>query len=114
MAMHQHCRSECARETTPTSNYCYPPIRFGHDVKIVHFIGPIKPWQHRYLSEVDTVILHPGTYASQNAAQDYIKRWWQVFTAAQKVSVVKGEVYLKWNNLQPERIRREGISTLSM
>ncbi len=59
--------------------------RFGHDTKIIHFIGSIKPWQHRYLKDVDAVILYPGTYAAQNAAQDYIRRWWQVYTSLEQV-----------------------------
>ena len=60
------------------------PHRFGHNIKIIHFIGSIKPWQHRYLKEVDAVILQPGTYAAQNAAQDYIRRWWQVYTSLEQ------------------------------
>ena len=60
----------------------YPPThRFGRNAKIIHFIGPVKPWQHRYLPEMDSVILYPGTYSSQHAALDFIKRWWQVYTS---------------------------------
>lgn len=55
----------------------------------MHFIGAVKPWQHRYLQEVDAVILHPGSYSAQNVAQDYIKRWWQVYTSLEKVGVNK-------------------------
>jgi len=60
-------------------------IRFGKDAKIVHFIGPVKPWQHQYLSAKDTVILSPGTYSSQIAAQDFIRRWWQVYCSTEQV-----------------------------
>lgn len=60
-------------------------FRFGRSIKIVHFIGSIKPWQHRYLPAVDAVILYPGTYAAQNAAHDYIKRWWQVYSSLEEV-----------------------------
>ena len=59
-------------------------------MKIIHFIGSIKPWQHRYLRELDSVILYPGTYSSQNVAQDYIKRWWQVYTSLEQVGGVRG------------------------
>ena len=53
----------------------------------VHFLGPVKPWQHQYLSTEDTVILSPGTYSSQIAAQDFIRRWWQdeVYCSAEQV-----------------------------
>ena len=54
-------------------------------MKIIHFIGAVKPWQHRYLRDVDAVILYPGTYASEHAAQDFIKRWWQVFCSTEQV-----------------------------
>lgn len=71
---------------TPNVTYGYAPAfhRFGQNVRIIHFIGSVKPWQHRYLREVDAVILYPGTYASQNTAQDYIKRWWQVYTSLEE------------------------------
>ena len=59
--------------------------RFGRNAKIIHFIGPVKPWQHRYLREVDSVILSPGTYSSQNVAQDFIRRWWQVYCSTEQV-----------------------------
>lgn len=59
--------------------------RFGRNAKIIHFIGPVKPWQHRYVPDVDAVILSPGSYASQNVAYDYIKRWWQVYNSTVQV-----------------------------
>jgi len=71
----------------PNVTYGYAPAfqRFGRNAKIIHFIGPVKPWQHRYLREVDSVILSPGTYSSQNVAQDFIRRWWQVYCSTEQV-----------------------------
>ncbi len=74
--------------------------RFGYKAKIVHFIGPVKPWQHRYVHEVDSVILYPGTYGSQHAAQDLVRRWWHVFISAEQV--MDGE----W--MKPNWEREEG------
>jgi len=70
----------------PNVTYGYAPAfqRFGRNAKIIHFIGPVKPWQHRYLREVDSVILSPGTYSSQNVAQDFIRRWWQVYCSTEQ------------------------------
>ena len=64
---------------------CVCVLRFGRNAKIVHFIGAVKPWQHRYLPEVDSVVLLPGTYTSQHAALDYIRRWWRVFNSLEQV-----------------------------
>ena len=61
--------------------------RFGRNAKIIHFIGPVKPWQHRYLREVDTVIISPGTYSSQSVAQDFIRQWWHVYLSTEQVQV---------------------------
>jgi len=80
--MIQHCLH--ARTHYPCINSSLRP-RFGRNAKIIHFIGPVKPWQHRYLREVDSVILSPGTYSSQNVAQDFIRRWWQVYCSAEQV-----------------------------
>ena len=62
--------------------------RFGRNAKIIHFIGPVKPWQHQYVPGVDSVVLAPGTYSSQSAAYDFIRMWWQVFNRTQEVSIV--------------------------
>ena len=65
--------------------YFSPALRFGRNAKIIHFIGPVKPWQHRYVPDVDTVILSPGSYATQKVTYDYIKRWWHVYNRAAQV-----------------------------
>jgi len=71
--------------------------RFGRNIKIIHFIGPVKPWHHRYLREVDTVIISPGTYSSQNIAQDFIRRWWHVYLSTEQVCHVLNNSQLRRN-----------------
>ena len=54
-------------------------------MKIVHFIGPVKPWQHHYIPENGAVVLSPGTAGSQQGAYDFIKRWWEVWNSLEQV-----------------------------
>ncbi|XP_064394170.1 glycogenin-1-like [Halichondria panicea] len=78
---------------TPNVTYGYAPAfqRFGGNIKIIHFIGPTKPWQHHYNSTVDSVILSPGTYSSEHRSQDFIRQWWQLFNQVeQKESIETG------------------------
>ena len=86
---------------------CVCVHRFGHNIKIVHFIGAVKPWQHRYLPKVDSVVLLPGTYASQHAALDNIRRWWQVFNSLEQVREM--EERGRWRR-KGEKERRGGES----
>jgi glycogenin glucosyltransferase len=70
----------------PNAAYGYAPafLRFGRNAKIVHFIGAVKPWHHQFVPGVESVVLAPGTYSSQSAAYDFIRRWWQVFNSTQQ------------------------------
>ncbi|XP_015906265.1 glycogenin-1 isoform X2 [Parasteatoda tepidariorum] len=55
--------------------YTYQPAynQFGKDVKIVHFLGPIKPWMEFYNSETGRV--QPNSPHSQ----EHLQMWWDVF-----------------------------------
>lgn len=80
----------------PNAAYGYAPAfqRFGKNAKIVHFIGPVKPWQHQYVPGVDSVVLAPGSYSSQISAYDFIRLWWHIFNNTQEgddPSLVTGE-----------------------
>lgn len=59
--------------------------RFGRNIKIIHFIGSTKPWQHHYNAAVDAVVLSPGTYSSEHASQDFIRQWWQLHHQIEQV-----------------------------
>ena len=52
---------------------------YRKDMKIIHFLGTIKPWHHRYLPHDGTVIMHPGSDQSHYGAQEFIKKWWEVY-----------------------------------
>lgn len=56
-------------------------LRFKDDIKIIHFIGSVKPWHHLYLCNEDKVVLVRTSDQSQYGLVEYIKRWWQVYTS---------------------------------
>lgn len=68
---------------TPNAAYGYLPAvkQFGSQIRIVHFIGAVKPWHHQ-LTSTGLVFLKPGSYASQSAVLDYLQQWWDVYTRA--------------------------------
>lgn len=62
------------------SSYTYSPAfkRFGSDVKIVHFLGPKKPWQYSINLETGQVILEHGIL-SHTAPGQFLQQWWDVY-----------------------------------
>ncbi|XP_023228298.1 glycogenin-1-like isoform X3 [Centruroides sculpturatus] len=59
------------------ASYTYLPAykQFGSDVKIIHFLGPVKPWMHRY---------HPGTgrldvFGDCRHLEEHLRLWWNIF-----------------------------------
>ncbi|GIX69312.1 glycogenin-1, partial [Caerostris extrusa] len=56
-------------------SYTYQPAykQFGKDVKIVHFLGAIKPWMESYNSETGRV--QPGSPHSC----EHLQMWWDIF-----------------------------------
>ena len=49
--------------------------RFREKIKIVHFIGPIKPWHHPFNTATKTVTTMPETGHSQ----EFLQIWWDLF-----------------------------------
>ena len=49
--------------------------RFGKDMKVVHFIGPVKPWHHAY----NTTSRQVETQASTGHNQQFLQLWWDIF-----------------------------------
>ncbi|XP_031554958.1 glycogenin-1-like isoform X1 [Actinia tenebrosa] len=62
------------------ASYTYTPAfrQFGRDVKIVHFIGPVKPWQCNYSSETGTVYM-PDTAGGLPHENTYLQLWWDIY-----------------------------------
>ncbi|KAK7484875.1 hypothetical protein BaRGS_00023918, partial [Batillaria attramentaria] len=57
--------------------YSYLPAftEFRDKIKIVHFIGAIKPWHHPYNTATKTVSVFPETGHSQ----EFLQMWWNIF-----------------------------------
>jgi len=58
--------------------YSYLPafIKFNSDIKVVHFLGRVKPWNHTFNRVTNRVDIQedPGHDAS------YLQKWWEIFT----------------------------------
>jgi hypothetical protein len=52
-------------------------LRFGKDVKIVHFLGSTKPWMHQYDPVSGNVTVFGGP--AHQHVQGYLKQWWDLF-----------------------------------
>jgi len=59
--------------------YSYPPAykKFGKNVKIVHFLGSMKPWMYGFNSKSQSVIQTHGPHPQQEL--EHVQRWWQLF-----------------------------------
>jgi len=63
------------------SVYSYAPAyrRFGANVKIVHFLGSLKPWLYGYDPKSRTVQHPPQTQTAQQL--EHVQDWWNVFVS---------------------------------
>jgi glycogenin glucosyltransferase len=57
--------------------YSYLPAfkQFKDTIKVVHFIGAVKPWHHTYSAATRTVTQLPNTGHSQ----EFLHLWWDLF-----------------------------------
>ncbi|XP_044539325.1 glycogenin-2-like, partial [Gracilinanus agilis] len=62
------------------SMYTYRPAfnRFGWDAKVVHFLGPSKPWHYKYNRETGSVISESLLSESQHHAS-FLDLWWKIY-----------------------------------
>lgn len=56
-----------------------PDYRFGKNVKIIHFLGSMKPWLYGFNSRSQSVI-QPHTQSRQQELE-HVQQWWQIFVA---------------------------------
>ncbi|XP_078401196.1 glycogenin-2 isoform X2 [Cetorhinus maximus] len=61
--------------------YSYLPAfkQFGSAVKVVHFLGPTKPWHHTYNTQTKCVILE-NMSPSDSMFIDFLNLWWDIYT----------------------------------
>ena len=54
-------------------------LRYGHDAKVVHFLGKVKPWNHSYDAQKGEVRGHSLSPEPSQLHPDYLLMWWQVY-----------------------------------
>ncbi|XP_069748135.1 glycogenin-2 isoform X4 [Narcine bancroftii] len=62
--------------------YSYLPAfkQFGASVKVVHFLGPTKPWHHQYSVERKSIV-EENVSPSNSMIINYLNDWWDIYTA---------------------------------
>lgn len=72
---------------TSAISYSYLPafVRFGNEVRIVHFIGRTKPWMYRY--NTHTGVLSQPSDVDVAHDLNFVQMWWNVFLAKIKPQV---------------------------
>lgn len=70
------------------SGYTYAPAfkQFGKDVKIVHFIGPLKPWHYSYNSDLGDVYM-PAQSGAIVHEKLFLQQWWGIYNTYVNQSV---------------------------
>lgn len=63
------------------ASYTYAPAfqQFGRDVKIVHFIGPLKPWHYTYNTETGRVYTPSGSQGYIPHERTFLQLWWDIY-----------------------------------
>ncbi|KAM9708225.1 glycogenin-1a [Menidia menidia] len=61
--------------------YSYLPAfkQYGHDAKVVHFLGKVKPWNYSYDAQRGEVRGHHQTPDHSQLQADYLLMWWQLY-----------------------------------
>ncbi|XP_078078628.1 glycogenin-2 isoform X8 [Mustelus asterias] len=73
--------------------YSYLPAfkQFGSTVKVVHFLGPTKPWHHKYDAQTKSVI-QENMSPSDSMFIDFLNLWWDIYTMSILPLLVEHEV----------------------
>ncbi|XP_072118752.1 glycogenin-2 isoform X8 [Mobula birostris] len=63
--------------------YSYLPAfkQFGTSVKVVHFLGPTKPWHHVYSGETRSVVQEDMS-PTDSMFINFLNMWWDIYTAS--------------------------------
>lgn len=54
--------------------------RYGHDAKVVHFLGKVKPWNHSYDAQRGEVKGHSLSPDLCQLHPNYLLMWWQLYS----------------------------------
>jgi len=81
-----------------SATYTYLPAfqKYGHDVKLVHFLGKTKPW-------------HGEAVTSKNVTYDsYVRAWWTIYRNLVKPNVPEEAHHVPGAPSQPQRVYHHG------
>lgn len=80
--------------TVATAVYSYTPAfnRYGKDIKIVHFLGAVKPWHNYFDKSTGRVVMRAGSDASSKTDEFFTQMWWDLH---QNSSM---ETWSRWEN----------------
>lgn len=61
--------------------YSYLPAfkQYGHNAKVVHFLGQVKPWSYAYDPQKGEVKGHSVSQQPGQLHPDYLLLWWQLY-----------------------------------
>ncbi|KAK7904074.1 hypothetical protein WMY93_016681 [Mugilogobius chulae] len=61
--------------------YSYLPAfkQYGHNAKVVHFLGQVKPWNYSYNAQKGEVKGHSVSQQPGHLHPDYLLLWWQLY-----------------------------------
>lgn len=54
--------------------------RYGHDARVVHFLGKLKPWNLAYDAQRGEVKGHATSSDVYQLHPDYLLMWWQLYS----------------------------------
>lgn len=57
------------------SQTTFNSFRFGRNTKVIHFIGPVKPWQYGYDVKRGEVVVDETSIHSST----FLQLWWNIF-----------------------------------
>uniref|UniRef100_A0A803TFQ8 glycogenin glucosyltransferase n=1 Tax=Anolis carolinensis TaxID=28377 RepID=A0A803TFQ8_ANOCA len=63
--------------------YSYAPAfqHFGQDAKVVHFLGPAKPWNYKYNPQTRTVT-EDGSGSVSTSQLSFLELWWKIYSSS--------------------------------
>ncbi|XP_053167261.1 glycogenin-2 isoform X2 [Hemicordylus capensis] len=90
--------------------YTYAPAfqYFGKDAKVVHFLGPAKPWNYTYNPQTGTIIEDGSASVSQNQLS-FLELWWKTYSSSILPLLEKLQA-LSMSEVQTEEIEKPNLS----
>jgi len=79
--------------TVSTAVYSYSPAfkRYGKDVKLVHFLGSVKPWHH-YFDKATGKVVRCSSEGFATSDTIFTQMWWDLYNGTDM------ESWNHWNN----------------